>query len=42
MDPLLDCWATPLQIRVVDEPLRDRIAKNDQALRHHREIDIGD
>ena len=40
--PLLHRWATPLVSGVVYQLLRHRVAEYDQALQHHREIDIGD
>ena len=42
VNPLLDGWATPLVSGVVDQSLRHRVAKHDQALQHHGEIDVGD
>ena len=41
-DPVLQRRTAPLQRRIVDESLRNRVAEHDQALQHHREIDIRD
>src|ERR1700730_6664138 len=41
-NPLLNRWAPPLVSGVVDESLWYGVAKHDQALQHHRQIDIRD
>jgi hypothetical protein len=42
VDPLHHRWATPLVSGVVDESLWYGVAKHDQALQHHGQIDIRD